>query len=454
MTAPNWIVSPPSQVLGPNQAGNEGCFPGLARPRKPAFFERSSRQRAAPAFKNGFVVQALTIEQMSENLWARPFVDLWSDLASRSVEPNAFFEPGFALSAARHFPVKSRPHFVAILRPNLGARSELRLVGLFPLAPASVLPGEGLASLWLNKQAALASPLVDKDCAVEVLARFLDWLGENHPASGIRFPRLVKDGPLHSAILAAAHRTQRAAATLDEFERAVLLPGSDPDALWLRGASKKALKDLHRRQRRLSELGPVDFTLFSSAPEVRAATEQFLALEASGWKGSSGAFLSHPSLTTFLRSATRLLARYNKCRIASLTLDGKPLAMAILIESQKRAYFWKIAFNEQFRSQAPGIHLVHELTRALSARSDLEMTELLRHSQSPHDRSFLARPSGNLRHRRANPSGQSERLPGSLPCRDAAAALPHLRQTNYEQAGGAQSELKEIPPLSPRSRGH
>lgn len=375
MTAPIWIVSPPAQALDYNEAGNEGRLGDFARPRKPASFQRSGRPRTSPAFKNGFVIQALAIEQISENLGGRPFVNLWSDLASRSLEPNAFFEPGFALSAARHFPVKSRPHFIAVLRPNPVARSEPRLVGLFPLAPASVLAGDGLASLWLNKQAALASPLVDKDCAVEVLARFLDWLGENHPASGIRFPRLVKDGPLHSAILAAAQRTQRAVATLDEFERAVLFPGSDPDELWLRGASKKALKDLHRRQRRLAEHGPVHFALVSSPPEVRAATEQYLALEASGWKGASGAFLSHPSLTTFLRSATRLLARYDKCRIASLTLRGKPLAMAILIESQGRAYFWKIAFDEQFRSQAPGIHLVHELTRALSARSDLEMTD-------------------------------------------------------------------------------
>jgi hypothetical protein len=49
--------------------------------------------------------------------------------------------------------------------------------------------------------------------------------------------------------------------------------------------------------------------------------------------------------------------------------------MGVVIESRGRAYFWKIAFDEEFRAQAPGIHLLYELTRALAARADLDMTD-------------------------------------------------------------------------------
>ena len=383
MSAPFWIATPlPAQpegeqrIVAPGPGGNPFYRPSPSRGRWPRGFGRRPRRRSEPgALRNDFLVRSLSVEHMDDPAESRPFAESWSELALRALEPNAFFEPGFALSAARHFPVKSRPQFIAVWAPQHEESGERRLIGLFPLAPSGPMGGGRLASLWLNKQAALASPLLDRDFAEQAVESFLDWLGANGPVAGVMFPRLVNGGPVHKAIIEAARRTGRTVAILDEFERAMMSPGSDADALWLRGASKKALKDLHRRQRRLAEIGKVTFSLVSSPQEVRAETERFLALEASGWKGASGAFLTHPSLTTFVRSATRLLAKEGKCRIASLSLDGRPLAMGVLIESQKRAYFWKIAFDESFRAQAPGIHLVHELTRALAARGDLEMTD-------------------------------------------------------------------------------
>jgi CelD/BcsL family acetyltransferase involved in cellulose biosynthesis len=359
MTAPFWIMkSVASPVAG------FGYSP--ARPKR--------RRLASESFgRDGFSMRTLSVEQLDDNY------DAWRDLVQRSLEPNGFFEPGFALSLARHSPAKSRPQFVAVWRDGEAAGEQRRLVGLFPLTPASswsgFLSGGGLARLWLDKQTALAAPLLDRDCAEAVVEQFLDWLAKNRPAAGVVFPRLVKNGPIHRAILNAARGSGRVVATLDEFERAMLSPGSDADELWLRGASKKALKDLHRRQRRLAELGAVEFSIVSSPQEVRDALEQFLTLEASGWKGKSGALLSHPALSAFVRSATRMLARENKCSVARLTLAGRPLAMGVVIESRGRAYFWKIAFDEAFRAQAPGIHLLYELTRAQAARADIDMTD-------------------------------------------------------------------------------
>ncbi len=324
-------------------------------------------------FNGGFSLQLMSTEQIGEALSDGPFAAAWRKLSAQALEPNGFFEAGFALAAARHFPVKARPHFLAVWRSAGPEGEEQSLAGLFPLAP-SVTTG-GLMRLWLDKQTALAAPLLHRDYAVEAAERFLDWLAEDGAACGVVFPRLVRDGPTHEAIIEAARRRGRKVETLQNFERAMLLRGSDPDELWLRGASKKALRELKRRQRRLAELGEMTFHVTSAPAEVRAAAEQFLALEASGWKRARGAFLSDPALLTFVRGATRILAREGKCKIASLSLDGAPIAMGILIESQRRAYFWKIAFDERFRAQAPGIHLVHELTRELAARADIEQTD-------------------------------------------------------------------------------
>jgi hypothetical protein len=208
--------------------------------------------------------------------------------------------------------------------------------------------------------------------AVEAL---YDWLARTTGASGIVFPRIAMNGPVRAALSAAAAASGRETRTLDEYERAVLYPNPDIEDLWTRKSSKKALKELHRRQRRLSELGPVAFRWAVSPEEVRDATEDFLALEASGWKKQSGAFLSSPSLTAFARSATRLLAHEGKCRVATLTLAGRPMAVGLVIESGGRSFFWKIAFDEKLRAHAPGIHLLYELTRAQMARGDVDMTD-------------------------------------------------------------------------------
>lgn len=312
--------------------------------------------RAAARGEDAFVMQTLSVEELDGEIAA------WRDLAGRALEPNAFFEPGFALSLARHLSPRARPRFVAVWTQEDAAPR--RLVGLFPLAAKRSWVSGGFTTLWLDRQTALAAPLVDRDCAVEALAQFFAWAGATLGVSGVLFPRLVEGGPLHRAILAAAP----GARTLERFERAALFPGADRDELCRRGASNKTLKDLKRRARRLSEEGELAFSIVGSTRETRAAAEQFLVLEASGWKRGSG-FLSHPSLTAFFRSATRLLAREGKCRIASLTLDGRPLAMGVVLHSQSTAYFWKIAYDEAYHARAPGIHLVYELTEALARDS-------------------------------------------------------------------------------------
>ncbi|MBI1868186.1 MAG: GNAT family N-acetyltransferase [Methylocystis sp.] len=365
-TAPFWITRSLSFGLGgaasygvknpPLRLASAGIHPFLSHP-------------AGRVFKwNGFEIEAFALEQAAEHQAE------WADLISRALESNAFYEPAFALSAARHFPAKSRPLFVTVWREasDQGGR---RLVGLCPIVVSNPLLGAGLARVWLHKQAALATPLLDQaDASLAVEALFA-WFARSLPAAAIVFPKIPKRGPTFAALVAGARAAGLQWRTFDEYDRAVLRSGGDADELCVRGDSREALKELRRRRRRLNDLGPVEHVLLSGPEEVRGATEDFLAMEAAGWKGSRNAFLTQPYLTTFARSVTRLLAREGKCRIHALVAGGRPIAMGIVIESRGRAYFWKIAYDERFRSQAPGIHLAYELTKTEMARGDLDMTD-------------------------------------------------------------------------------
>jgi CelD/BcsL family acetyltransferase involved in cellulose biosynthesis len=308
-----------------------------------------------------FSVETLALEAVAAEAQA------WRALAARALEPNAFFEPGFALALARHLPRRARPRFVAVWRDE----TRRRLVGLFPLAATA----GGFARIWLDAQTPLATPLVDRHCADAALRAFLAHMRESERAAGLVFPRLTQNGATLAAILSAAHETGRAHERLCAFERAALFAGCDADALARRGASNKALRELYRRRRRLEELGSVEFACLSEPAAIERALEEFLALEASGWKGRRGALLREPNLAAFARGATEAMARGGQCKIARLALDGRPLAMGILFERGDRAYFWKIAFDERFRAFAPGIDLVHRLTTALAARDDLALTD-------------------------------------------------------------------------------
>ena len=293
----------------------------------------------------------------------------WRDLAAAAIEPNAFYEPGFALPAARHFPVGERPRFIVVRAPGG------RLMGLFPImAPAAIL-GDGLIRLWLHKQAALATPLVHRAAAAQTIAVFLDWVETHSKAAGVVFSRLTQDGRFHAALRQAAGGAGRRMEILLSYERAALLPGGDADALCARAGSTKRLAEIRRQSRRLSEMGEIALVTHADEAGIKAATEEFLALESAGWKAGRGALLGDPALAAFLRSATRLLARDGGLRIQSLRLDGRPIAMAIVLESQGRSYYWKIAFDERLRDKGPGVQLLYARTKEDLGRPDLEMAD-------------------------------------------------------------------------------
>jgi CelD/BcsL family acetyltransferase involved in cellulose biosynthesis len=354
-TAPFWIRSTVTQAANASRAPAPA-----ASLRVVAGLETEATRRP--------VAEALGVEEIA------PFLQDWADLVSRAIEPNGFLEPGFALEAARHFPARSRPQFVLVWKG--GAAGGRRLVALFPIVAPSLALGGATTRGWLHKQAALATPLLDRDCAEEAAAALVDWLARHSPGAGaILFPTLPISGPAFAALARAALATGRGWRVLDRRERAVLLPGGNPSELWTRNGSGKALSELRRRRRRLEEAGALKRRIYCDPTEIPAATEAFLALEASGWKAERGALLGHPSLATFVRSATRLLARERKCEIHSLELDGKPIAMGVVIESGGRSYFWKIAYDEAWRPQAPGVQLVYALTERQAARGEIEMTD-------------------------------------------------------------------------------
>ena len=69
-----------------------------------------------------------------------------------------------------------------------------------------------------------------------------------------------------------------------------------------------------------------------------------------------------------LRDATdAMLAKTGACEIVSLHAGATPVAAAIVVRHQNRAFYFKIGIDETFAKFSPGVQLTLDLTRHLCA---------------------------------------------------------------------------------------
>ena len=91
--------------------------------------------------------------------------------------------------------------------------------------------------------------------------------------------------------------------------------------------------------------------------------EEFLLLEASGWKGKKRtAMLSDRLRAAFAREAVNNLAEIDAARIHTIDIDGRAIASMIVLMMNGEAYTWKTAFDEEFSRFSPGKLLLAQLT--------------------------------------------------------------------------------------------
>jgi CelD/BcsL family acetyltransferase involved in cellulose biosynthesis len=291
-------------------------------------------------------------------------VAAWRELAARALEPNAFYHPAWARAAS--LTARGRTNAKALLA--FDSRDRSRLIGIVPVVSAwraLKLPVPMLVS-W-QAPAPLTTPLLDRDRPDEAASGLIDAAA----AAGAR-ALFLTNHPAHGKAADAFHRVlqQRdiAPRVLRIHMRARLDATRDAESLLRDALGAKKLKELRRQRNRLSDMGAVTFDIASTPAAVATALKQFHALEAGGWKGRRGTALAlHPGDATFIRTATTALAADGLCEIATLSLNGSPIASGILLRHGARAYFFKIAYDESLAQMSPGVQLTLELTHHLCA---------------------------------------------------------------------------------------
>jgi CelD/BcsL family acetyltransferase involved in cellulose biosynthesis len=299
--------------------------------------------------------------------------DAWTDLATRCLEDDVFLQPGFALAAIDHLPGQSDVEFLLVHRP--GADGEAELVGLLALQPTR--PGlPFLRRSWWHDNACLGGPMLDATLAGAALDTMLDWLAAQRPwVAMLTLRELQTEGPTAGLLQARIAERRLPFQIRNIRTRAAFDARTELGRQATAGLSAHRRKRLRQHMRHLESLGELTYEQAIEADEVMRVLEEFLALEASGWKGRAGsAFLNHAGKARFMRTVAAALNN-GGMRLDALRLDGRAIAIGLILRAGSRAYFWKIAYDEAHAAHSPGVQLVFRIMRAQADDPSISLTD-------------------------------------------------------------------------------
>jgi len=309
--------------------------------------------------ESGFRVELRRLDELAA------FASELRDLTARTIAPNAFYEPSFMAASA---PVLGRDAMAGLVWRRAMPR---QLAGFFPVALEQRRYGLRMPMLvgWTHPYGPLGTPLIDRDAGETAVMAWLDHIAADPTLPKLMLmPYLPAEGDVAQAFDAAlAHRNGRS----EHFafhRRALLAPAGDRTGYLDQAMAHKKRKELRRQRKRLADGGALTLTTTADAPALTAALVDFLALEASGWKGRAGtAAKGNDAVHCFVVEAVTALAAEGKASVSRLALDDRTIAAIVTLRSGDAAWCWKIAYDEAYARASPGVQLLIDVTETMLA---------------------------------------------------------------------------------------
>jgi len=168
------------------------------------------------------------------------------------------------------------------------------------------------------------------------------------------------DAPVFERCIAAA----REAGRIVWIESREISPIADTTGEFAayREPRKRSWRELERRRRRLLREHSPSVRLIERPVELERELSRGFELEAGGWKGRNGtAILSTEQARRFYTAAARAFHASGELVVSSIEVDGGLLAWDLAILEGGRYWLLKTAYDERYRSLAPGLVLRHQV---------------------------------------------------------------------------------------------
>ncbi|MEA2935118.1 MAG: hypothetical protein QOD74_1764 [Variibacter sp.] len=299
----------------------------------------------------------------------------FADLAERA-PANAFVDPT-ALKAAEAV-CFSKPEMMLAWEDG---QSERKLVGAWAMRRKSLLPGVVILLAPAFNYAFAGTPVLDPAMAESTMLAFLDAIAQSATLPKVlRLEDMDAESPACISLMRMVEKNGWPFHRISTSQRPI---ATKTDGIKRSGSTRKKLR---QDWSRLSAVGDLAMIHEREPARVTHAFEEFLALEASSWKGKRGTALrSKPRDVAFARRLIGDFAVAGKASVALLRLGERTIAAQVLLHSGRVAFTWKTAFDSEFAKYSPGMLLVDRISDELLSSGEVDKLD----SCSP-EKSFMA----------------------------------------------------------------
>lgn len=312
---------------------------------------------------------SIAVRRLPAAIYGAAYAESFADLCRRAEAPNLHMAPA-AVAAALSFGIKEDDIVVLAAREQ----GEQRLLGLWALhrtrgLHSGLMPI--LESPLVPRYEVSSAPMLARERTDDIaLALVRAMVEAPELPKTLKLPLLPVEGSVFAALATALAATNSSITTFERWHRPMLAPEPGDDAeRYLRRALGQGYKKRMQQHRQLEKAGALTYRRHRGT-ETAAALEEFLALEAAGWKGRGGTALARlPHHAAYIREIVQNFAAIDGIRIDLLRLDDAPIAGGLLLDLAGQSHFLKIAYDESRARLSPGRALAIEMLRADFAAS-------------------------------------------------------------------------------------
>ena len=304
------------------------------------------------------------------------FVPAWEELAAAALEPNVFYEHWMLLPALEAFGAGKDINIVLVLMHDPhNPDAPAKLGGLFPLEqiPRHKKLMVSVLSLWQHAHCYVCTPLVRADAARECMVELFRWLRSGEAKASLLELRCISgDGRFHKLLVDLSNELGLRSCITDIFTRGLWRERNGSNTLSESAVPGDLRRRLRRKERRLSERGRVEHLAMRAEDDIGRWIDDFLRIEASGWKGQSGSALasSESGRRYFTEIATSAFRR-GRLLMLGLNFNGRPIARRCAFAAGEGSFAFKTAYDEAFADFSPGAMLEMDSIRQLQTLLDV-----------------------------------------------------------------------------------
>lgn len=271
----------------------------------------------------------------------------WARLADRAADPNPVYEPEFVSAAVTATDAETPSLLIA--------ERDGEWIGCLPVRPVGPF---GLSN-WRHSFSPIGTPLAARGAVEEFASALVGRFGGLN-RSRFLVLREAGEGETTAAVRAAVSRSRRLAAILEqEVERAALRRGDGDPTVQIK---PKRRKEMEKKRRQLIEKLGCELEVVDRSSDP-AAVDDFLRIEAAGWKGVSGTAMQTAGQGDAFRALCDRYAAAGRLQLLSLEAGRRSVAMICNLAMGNELFNLKVTYDEELRRYAPGIQLEIETMR-------------------------------------------------------------------------------------------